>query len=144
MAWDGKVDVLVIGGGMICEDMVLPTLFQERRRGNVGRLQVVSLNAGIIKRLREVFPDEEFEGIPDPDTHPLDKDMPTEYKRLIAELRLRLRDHPRPPPHANDTGGCRGGARRGVHEAAVSEGRGGLPDHRGGGAQRGLRLHRVP
>jgi len=86
MAWDGKVDVLVIGGGMICEDMVLPTLFQERRRGNVGRLQVVSLNAGIIKRLREVFPDEEFEGIPDPDTHPLDKDMPTEYKRLIAEL----------------------------------------------------------
>ena len=86
MAWDGKVDALVIGGGMICEDMVLPTLFQERRRGNVGKLQVVSLNAGIIQRLREVFPDDEFEGIPDPDEHPLDKDMPTQYKRLIAEL----------------------------------------------------------
>jgi len=86
MAWDGKVDVLVIGGGMICEDMVLPTLFQERRRGNVGRLQVVSLNAGIIKRLRGVFPGEEFEGIPDPDKHPPDEDMPSEYRRLIGEL----------------------------------------------------------
>ena len=52
MSWDGKVDVLVIGGGMICEDAVLPTLFQERAKGNVGKLQVVSLNAGIIQRLR--------------------------------------------------------------------------------------------
>ena len=86
MAWDGKVDVLVIGGGMICEDMVLPTLFQERRRGAVGKLQVVSLNAGIIKRLRDVFPDDEFEGIPDPDEHALDENMPAEYKRLIAGL----------------------------------------------------------
>jgi predicted dehydrogenase len=86
MAWDGKVDVLVIGGGMICEDMVLPTLFQERRRGNVGRLQVVSLNSGIIQRLRTVFPDDEFEGIPDPGKHPPSQDMPAEYKRLIAEL----------------------------------------------------------
>ncbi len=86
MAWDGKVDVLVIGGGMICEDMVLPTLFQERRRGNVGRLQVVALNAAIIKRLRGVFPEEQFEGFPDPAEHPLDEDMPAEYRRLMGEL----------------------------------------------------------
>lgn len=86
MAWDGKVDVLIIGGGMICEDMVLPTVFQERRRGTVGKVQVVSLNAGIIKRLRGIFPDEEFEGVPDPGEHALDEAMPEEYKRLIAEL----------------------------------------------------------
>jgi len=86
MTWDGKVDVVVIGGGMICEELVLPMLFQERRRGTVGRLQVVSLNAGIIKRLRGVFPGEEFEGVPSPDEHPLDENMPAEYKRLIAEL----------------------------------------------------------
>ena len=86
MAFDGKVDVLVIGGGMICEDAVLPTLFQERRRGNVGKLQVVSLNAGIIKRLQTVFPDEPFDGVPDPARFPLDQNMPTEYKRLMKEL----------------------------------------------------------
>ena len=46
-----KVDVLVIGGGMICEDAVLPTIFQEKRHGNVEKVTVVSLNAGIIQRL---------------------------------------------------------------------------------------------
>jgi len=86
MSWDGKVDVLVIGGGMICEDAVLPTIFQQRRRGNVGRVAIVSLNSGIISRLREVFPDEQFEGVPDPEKYPPDKDMPTEYMRLLEEL----------------------------------------------------------
>ena len=86
MSWDGKVDALVIGGGMICEDTVLPVLFQERRRGNVGKLQVVSLNSGIIERLRSIFPEEEFDGVPDPDKHPPDEDVPTGYKPLISGL----------------------------------------------------------
>jgi len=86
MSWDGKVDVLVIGGGMICEELVLPTIFQHRRRGNVGRIAVVSLNSGIIGRLRRIFPDEDFQGVPDPRKHPPDEDMPEEYMRLIDEL----------------------------------------------------------
>ena len=81
-----KVNVLVIGGGMICEDAVLPTIFQERRLGNVGRVTVVSLNSGIIRRLRQVFPDEPFVGVPDPDTTPADRNMPAEYKRLLGEM----------------------------------------------------------
>jgi len=86
MAWDGKVDVLVIGGGMICEELVLPTLFQERRRGNVGSVKVVSLNSGIIQRLRELFPDEEFAGLPDPDRYPPDENLPSLYKEAIGGL----------------------------------------------------------
>jgi len=81
-----KVDVLVIGGGMICEDAVLPTIFQQRRLGNVGDVTVVSLNSGIIKRLRTVFPDEEFVGLPDPDTTPPDKDEPEGYKQLLPQM----------------------------------------------------------
>jgi len=81
-----KVDVLVIGGGMICEDAVLPTIFQERRRGNVEKITVVSLNSGIVQRLRTVFPSDEFIGVPDPDKTPPDKNMPEEYKRLLAEM----------------------------------------------------------
>ena len=29
--WDGRVNVLVIGGGMISQEVVLPTIFQQRR-----------------------------------------------------------------------------------------------------------------
>jgi len=86
MAWDGKVDILVIGGGMMCEEAVLPAVFQERRRGNVGKVTIVSLNSGIIRRLRQVFPQEEFEGVPDPDRFPPEEDRPEEYKRCLREL----------------------------------------------------------
>ena len=81
-----KVDVLVIGGGMICEEAVLPAVFQQRRLGNVGQVTVVSLNSGIISRLREAFPDEEFVGVPDPATTPADRNVPTAYKDCLAEL----------------------------------------------------------
>jgi len=81
-----KVDVLVIGGGMICEEAVLPTIFQQRRLGNVGKVTVVSLNSGIIRRLREVFPDQEFVGLPDPDTTPPDRNVPDGYKDALAEM----------------------------------------------------------
>jgi len=81
-----KVDVLVIGGGMICEEAVLPTIFQERRLGNVSKVTVVSLNSGIIARLREVFPDEEFVGLPHPEATPPDRNMPTAYKDALAEM----------------------------------------------------------
>ncbi len=86
MGSNDKVDILVIGGGMICEDAVLPTIFQERRRGNVGKVTVVSLNSSIISRLRTVFPDEEFVGVPDPDEHAPDENMPDEYKRQLEQL----------------------------------------------------------
>jgi predicted dehydrogenase len=86
MAFEGKVDVLVIGGGMICEDAVLPTIFQEQRRGNVGKVTIVSLNSGIIARLRSVFPDEEFVGVPDPARYPADQNLPEGYKEELAKL----------------------------------------------------------
>jgi predicted dehydrogenase len=81
-----KVDVLVIGGGMICEEAVLPAVFQQKRLGNVEKVTVVSLNAGIISRLRRVFPHEEFVGIPDPATTPPDRDVPTAYKECLARM----------------------------------------------------------
>ena len=83
---DHQVDVLVIGGGMICEEAVLPTIFQQKRRGNVEKVTVVSLNSRIIARLRSVFPNEEFLGRPDPATTPPDRDEPEGYKRLLADM----------------------------------------------------------
>lgn len=86
MAWDGKVDVCLIGGGMISEEVILPTVFQERLRGRVNRVLVCSLNAAIIKHLQEVFPNERFIPYPDPAKEPLDKNMPDLYKQAIADL----------------------------------------------------------
>jgi len=86
MAWDGKVDVCLIGGGMISEEVVLPTVFQERLRGKVNRVSVCSLNAGIIKHLQEVFPKEQLTPYPDPAKEPLDKNLPELYKQAIADL----------------------------------------------------------
>lgn len=83
---DQKVDVLVIGGGMICEDCVLPTIFQERRRGNVGKVTVAARRAATIARLRKLFPNEEFVGLPDPATTPLEASFPESYKAPLAEL----------------------------------------------------------
>jgi len=86
MAWDGKVDVCLIGGGMISEEVVLPTVFQERKRGKINKVSVCSLNAAIVKHLQEVFPKEEFTPYPDPAKEPLDKNMPEIYKQAIADL----------------------------------------------------------
>ncbi|NIA20976.1 MAG: Gfo/Idh/MocA family oxidoreductase [Anaerolineaceae bacterium] len=86
MAFDGKVNVLVIGGGMICEEATLPAIFQQRKTGNVGQITIVSLNSAIISRLRTVFPDEEFEGLPDPATTPADKNIPDGYKECLKNL----------------------------------------------------------
>ena len=86
MASSTKVNILVIGGGMICEEATLPAIFQQRRSGNVGSLTVVSLNSAIIARLRKVFPDEDFTGLPDPATTPPEKAVPDGYKACLKAL----------------------------------------------------------
>ena len=65
MSFNGKLNVLCIGGGMISEEVVLPTLFQQRRNGKIDKIAISSLNSGILKRLQEVFPNEDFVPYPD-------------------------------------------------------------------------------
>ena len=86
MTWDGKLDVLVIGGGMFCEDAVLPTVFQHRRYGHVGRVIVASRRAATISRLRELFPNDEFDGVPEPAKGNREKSVPDSYKPVLEEL----------------------------------------------------------
>jgi len=86
MAWDGKLDVLVIGGGMISQEVVLPTVFQERRRGKVGRVLISSLTGDILQQVRKVLPGEEFEPYPDPDTEDPKKRFPDLFHQALADL----------------------------------------------------------
>ena len=60
-----KLSALVIGGGMITEEVILPTLFQQQRDGAIGDITLVSRRAATIRRLQDLFPNR-FAGIPDP------------------------------------------------------------------------------
>ena len=86
MVWDGKLDVLVIGGGMISQEVVLPTVFQERRRGKVGRVLISSLTGDILQQVRDGLPREEFEPYPDPDTEDPGKRFPDLFHQAVADL----------------------------------------------------------
>ncbi len=85
--WDGKLDVVLVGGGMISIEVILPTLFQERREGRIGKISICSLDAISIKRVRSFFPKEEFVPYPDPDKIENEsKPYPDEFKRAIDLL----------------------------------------------------------
>ena len=88
------LDVVIVGGGMITHDQILPSVYQLRRTGRIGALRVCALNSAPLKALadsaaiREAFPDESFESFPALDDPP-DRMQPDLFKQIIAEL----------PPH---------------------------------------------
>lgn len=85
------LDVLVVGGGMITHDQLLPSLYHLQRLGRVGRLQVCALQSGPLRalaespRLQEAFPDSRFESHPGLSESP-EKTFPNLYRELIATL----------------------------------------------------------
>lgn len=82
--FDGKIDVLVVGGGMISREVILPTVFQEQKYGRVGNISISSLTGDIIKELKGMFPD--FKGYPDPEKHGLNERYPDMFKEAIKDL----------------------------------------------------------
>lgn len=87
MTWDGKIPVLVVGGGMISEEVILPTVFQEQKRGRVGNVSIASRRAKTISHLKDFFKKYEFRGYPDPQKEPdLERDHSDIYKQAIADL----------------------------------------------------------
>jgi len=86
MSWDRMLNALVIGGGMISQEVIIPTLIQERRRGIVGDIHVAALNSAIIKQCQHLFPKENLLGHPDPATYAPDDNQPTLYREAMAQL----------------------------------------------------------
>ena len=84
MSNNGKVDVLVVGGGMISREVVLPTVFQEQKYGRVGNISISSLTGDIIEELQGMFP--QFKGYPDPAIHGTTEKYPDMFKKAIADL----------------------------------------------------------
>jgi len=86
-----KLDVLMIGGGMIAHDQILPSLYQLQRRGMAGSISVVAQSAATIRALAEnetiraAFPGHSFTAYPEYQQNPAARD-PHRYKALLAAM----------------------------------------------------------
>src|SRR5262245_6137851 len=89
-----KLDVLMIGGGMIAHDQILPSLYQLQRRGQLGDITVVAQSAATIRALAEnetiqrAFPGHSFKAFPEYQQNPNARD-PDRYKQLLRAMKPR-------------------------------------------------------
>ena len=88
------LDILIIGGGMITCDLILPTVYHLQRTGHIGRLTVCALNSAPLKalaenaELRQAFPGQSFEALPAL-SEPPDRMFPDLYREALARLQPR-------------------------------------------------------
>ncbi len=84
-----SLDAVVIGGGMITHDQLLPSLYQLRRLGRVGNIRVCARNSSTLEKLaasqsiRAAFPDQAFEPVAGP-FEPVLKSMPARQLAVVA------------------------------------------------------------
>ena len=77
-----KPQVLIVGGGMIVHDQILPSLFHMQRQGRIGEISICSQRRETVERLAAApgiaaaFPGQTFWGY----------SLPDRYHALIAEL----------------------------------------------------------
>jgi D-galacturonate reductase len=89
-----SVDVTIVGGGMITNDLILPSIYQLQRNGLVGEISVCALNTPPLKALKEnpefraAFPGQDFRARPDL-SEPADRIFPDLYKEVLAALPAR-------------------------------------------------------
>ena len=83
--------VLIVGGGMITHDQILPSVLQMQRSGEVGEVSVVARDSRAVKALRDApaiqraFPERTFQCFPDPNSED-QTPQPDLYKELVAGL----------------------------------------------------------
>ena len=88
------VDVTIVGGGMITNDLILPSIYHLQRTGVVGSISVCALNSAPLTALRDnpeiqgAFPAQSFTPHPDFDT-PASRSFPDLFKQVLAQM----------PPH---------------------------------------------
>jgi predicted dehydrogenase len=89
-----KIDVTIIGGGMITEDLILPSVYHLQRIGVIGEIKICALNSPPLKVLKEneeiqqAFPDQKFTPYPD-FSESGDNQFPDLYKEVLREMKPR-------------------------------------------------------
>lgn len=81
----------MIGGGMIANDQILPSLYQLQRQEVIGEITVVAQHARTVRALagnemiRRAFPGHSFRALPDPAVNSEARD-PEGYRSVLASL----------------------------------------------------------
>ena len=89
-----SLDVVIIGGGMITYDLLLPSVYHLQRTGFINTIKVCALDSAPLKALKnskeiqEAFPGQDFEAFPSV-SEPEDKKFPDLYKEVIAGMKPR-------------------------------------------------------
>jgi D-galacturonate reductase len=89
-----SIDVTVIGGGMITNDLILPSIYHLQRIGVIGQIGICSRTSAPLRSLkdnrdlREAFPEQDFTAFP-AIVEDSDKPQPDLYKQVIASMRPR-------------------------------------------------------
>lgn len=84
-------DTLIIGGGMITHDLLLPSIYHLQRTGRVGKIGVSALNSAPLRILAEspdltkAFPGQSFQAWPERTTDP-DEMFPELYREALDSL----------------------------------------------------------
>ena len=85
-----RPEILIVGGGMITHDQLLPAIYHMQRQGRVGRISVCAQRARTVETLRhspalaEAFPDQTFEAYPSGGNP--DRPHPELFRELIARM----------------------------------------------------------
>ncbi len=88
------LDVVIVGGGMITYDLLLPSVYHLQRTGYVKDIKVCALDSFPLKALKnntgfkEAFPGQDFEAYPSV-SEPVDKKYPDLFKEVLAKMKPR-------------------------------------------------------
>src|SRR5674536_443 len=88
------LDIVIIGGGMITYDLLLPSVYHLQRTGYVNKIKVCALDSAPLKALKnskeisEAFPGQDFEAYPSI-SEPVENKFPDLYKEVIAMMKPR-------------------------------------------------------
>ena len=94
METKGALDVVIVGGGMITYDLLLPSVYHLQRTGYVNNISVCALDSAPLKALKnsteikEAFPGQDFVPFPPLTESEINK-FPYLYKEVIAGLKPR-------------------------------------------------------
>jgi predicted dehydrogenase len=85
-----RPEVLIVGGGMITHDQILPSLYHMQRQGRIGQISVCSSSAKTVRSLAHAgglllaFPGQTFRAYPQP--HHAEHIGPNLFREIIAAM----------------------------------------------------------
>lgn len=89
-----KINVTIVGGGMITNDLILPSIYHLQRTGIVGDISICALNTPPLKALKEnatfheAFQGQNFTSYPSLDENPM-SNFPHLYKEVLSGMKSR-------------------------------------------------------